>query len=76
MLLMHPFLVHSASPNYSRQLRLAFNLGVRWLPGGEGSGEAAERLDPEELRRRHEAGLACPVEVVIAEQISQGLRMS
>ena len=27
---MHPFLVHSASLNYSGDMRLAFNLGVRW----------------------------------------------
>ena len=27
---MHPFLVHSASLNYSTEMRLAFNLGVRW----------------------------------------------
>lgn len=30
VLIMHPFLVHSASLNYSNDMRLAFNLGVRW----------------------------------------------
>ena len=27
---MHPFLVHSASLNYSNDMRLAFNLGTEW----------------------------------------------
>ena len=30
VLIMHPFLVHSASLNYSKDMRFAFNLGVRW----------------------------------------------
>ena len=33
VLIMHPFLVHSASLNYSTDMRLAFNLGVRWRRG-------------------------------------------
>eukprot|EP00927_Polykrikos_kofoidii_P073747 TRINITY_DN69767_c0_g1_i1.p1 TRINITY_DN69767_c0_g1~~TRINITY_DN69767_c0_g1_i1.p1 ORF type:complete len:479 (+),score=43.71 TRINITY_DN69767_c0_g1_i1:27-1439(+) len=30
VLVMHPFLIHSASPNYANDIRLAFNLGTRW----------------------------------------------
>eukprot|EP01050_Picozoa_sp_SAG11_P000786 SAG11_NODE_27_length_23309_cov_10.579362_25_plen_135_part_00 len=65
VLLMHPFLVHSASPNYSREMRIAFNLGTRWrrdpscvstkaISGAEQQA-AAELLCAEQLRQRYKA---------------------
>ena len=51
VLIMHPFLVHSASLNYSTEMRLAFNLGVRWR-----SDDANELLDMEALVRAYRRG--------------------
>ena len=48
---MHPFLVHSASLNYSTEMRLAFNLGVRWR-----SDDANDLLDMEALVRAYRRG--------------------
>jgi hypothetical protein len=41
-----PFLVHSASLNYSAEMRLAFNMGVKWKSDGA---SPAESLPAESL---------------------------
>ena len=51
VLIMHPFLVHSASLNYSTEMRLAFNLGVRWR-----SDDSNALLDMEALVRAYRRG--------------------